>query len=160
MEWGACGCTCSHVYGCLRLASGFPFVVPHSVCWGEALNLEFAYLASLAARSLGISSLTLPLGITGRLPYLPGFFLWVLGIRAPASFLAGKGFAYWVSALVLKEPLTSGHRLQYKSVAPEMLAFRADFWDSKNAYFFFWLHKYLQLFSRLCHIAVYLLCLK
>lgn len=128
-----------HVHMCMDVwgwHQGFPSVALHSMCWSESLNLEFAFLSSLAARSLGISSLILPSGITGRLPYLPGFFLWVLGIQAPASFLAGKGFAYRVTALVLKEPLTSGHHLRYKSLAPEMLAFRADFWDSKNAYFF------------------------
>lgn len=158
MEWGAYGCTCSHVYGCLRLASGFPFAVLHSVCWGESLNLEFACLPSLAARSLGISSLTLPSGITGRLPDLPGFFLWVLGIQAPASFLAGKGLASRVTAPVLKEPLTSGHRLQYKC-GSRNACFQSWFLRFKECLLFL-LHKYLQLFSRLCHIAVYLLCLK
>lgn len=110
-----------HVHKCVDAwgrHQGFSFVALHSMCWGESLNLEFAFLASLAARSLGISSL--PSGITGRLLYLLGFFLWVLSIQAPASFLAVKGFAYWVTALALKEPLTSGHRLQCKSVAPEM----------------------------------------
>lgn len=114
-----------HVHTCVDAwgrHQGFPFVTLHSMCEGESLNLEFAFLASLAVISPGISSLTLPSGITGRLPYLLGFFLWVLGIQAPASFLTGKGFAYWVMALALKEPLTSGYHIQYKSVAPEMLS--------------------------------------